>query len=180
MVCCSTGLQILFLNELEEIIELVQIEQFALVLRPLFLRMSQAVCSSHFQVSQRALYLWNNESLVRMVSARRAEVLPLIFGALYRNCENHWHRYALLKCIGCAAFCSSDALTWFLLTSMRYNSTVQTLTYNVLKLFMEMDSQLFDQCSAQLEEREGKCVFFSVLDRFGRHAASFGYMCTGC
>ncbi|KAJ0394219.1 hypothetical protein P43SY_001034 [Pythium insidiosum] len=33
--------------------------------------------------------------------------------------------------------------------------TVQTLTYNVLKLFMEMDSQLFDQCSAQLEEREG-------------------------
>lgn len=31
-----------------------------------------------------------------MVSARRAEVLPLIFGALYRNCENHWHRYAAL------------------------------------------------------------------------------------
>lgn len=30
-----------------------------------------------------------------MVSARRAEVLPLIFGALYRNCENHWHRYFL-------------------------------------------------------------------------------------
>uniref|UniRef100_K3X5R1 Serine/threonine protein phosphatase 2A regulatory subunit n=1 Tax=Globisporangium ultimum (strain ATCC 200006 / CBS 805.95 / DAOM BR144) TaxID=431595 RepID=K3X5R1_GLOUD len=122
----ASAKEILFLNELEEIIELVQIEQFALVLRPLFLRMSQAVCSSHFQVSQRALYLWNNESLVRMVSARRAEVLPLIFGALYRNCENHWH------------------------------STVQTLTYNVLKLFMEMDSQLFDQCSAQLEEREGK------------------------
>lgn len=85
--------QILFLNELEEILELVQIEQFATVLRPLFLRMAQAVCSSHFQVSQRALYLWNNESLVRMVSARRAEVLPLIFGALYRNCEGHWHRY---------------------------------------------------------------------------------------
>ncbi|KAF1318172.1 Serine/threonine protein phosphatase, partial [Globisporangium splendens] len=124
----ASAKEILFLNELEEIIELVQIEQFALVLRPLFLRISQAVCSSHFQVSQRALYLWNNESLVRMVSARRAEVLPLIFGALYRNCENHWH------------------------------STVQTLTYNVLKLFMEMDSQLFDQCSAQLEEREGKYV----------------------
>ncbi|KAF1794093.1 Armadillo-type fold [Phytophthora cactorum] len=79
-----------------------QMEQFAAVMRPLFLRISQAVCSSHFQVSQRALYLWNNEAL------------------------NHWH------------------------------STVQTLTYNVLKLFMEMDSQLFDQCSAQFEEREGR------------------------
>ncbi|KAF1313762.1 Serine/threonine protein phosphatase, partial [Globisporangium splendens] len=129
----ASAKEILFLNELEEIIELVQIEQFALVLRPLFLRISQAVCSSHFQVSQRALYLWNNESLVRMVSARRAEVLPLIFGALYRNCENHWH------------------------------STVQTLTYNVLKLFMEMDSQLFDQCSAQLEEREGKYVAALIM-----------------
>jgi serine/threonine-protein phosphatase 2A regulatory subunit B' len=105
---------------------MIQMEQFAAVMRPLFLRISQAVCSSHFQVSQRALYLWNNEALVRLVSARRAEILPLIFGALYRNCENHWH------------------------------STVQTLTYNVLKLFMEMDSQLFDQCSAQFEEREGR------------------------
>ncbi|TMW62377.1 hypothetical protein Poli38472_009870 [Pythium oligandrum] len=118
--------EILFLNELEEIIELIHMDQFAAVIRPLFLRIAQSVCSSHFQVSQRALYLWNNESLVRLVSARRAEVLPIIFGALYRNCENHWH------------------------------STVQTLTYNVLKLFMEMDSQLFDQCSAQLEEREGR------------------------
>ncbi|RHY32189.1 hypothetical protein DYB32_002773 [Aphanomyces invadans] len=34
--------------------------------------------------------------------------------------------------------------------------TVQSLTFNVLKLLMEMDSQLFDQCSAQLDEREGK------------------------
>ncbi|CCI44264.1 unnamed protein product [Albugo candida] len=120
--------EILFLNEVEEIFELIQMEQFAAVLRPLFLRLAQAICSNHFQVSQRALYLWNNEALVRLVSARRAEVLPLIFGALYHNCENHWH------------------------------TTVQTLTYNVLKLFMEMDSQLFDQCSAQLMEREGRRI----------------------
>jgi len=92
--------QILFLNELEELIELVQMEQFATVLRPLFLRLAQSVCSSHFQVSQRALYLWNNESLVRLVSARRAEVLPLIFGALYRNCENHWHRFVAIALLG--------------------------------------------------------------------------------
>jgi hypothetical protein len=52
------------------------------------------------------------------------------------------------------------------------HSTVQTLTYNVLKLFMEMDSQLFDQCSAQLEEREGKYVqaIFSIQK-------SYFYLC---
>jgi hypothetical protein len=50
---------------------------------------------------------------------------------------------------------------------MRYcgSSTVQTLTYNVLKLFMEMDSQLFDQCSAQLEEREGRYVAVELMGR---------------
>lgn len=151
---CVCPHQILFLNELEEIIELVQVEQFAVVLRPLFLRMAHAVCSSHFQVSQRALYLWNNESLVRLVSARRAEVLPLIFGALYRNCESHWHRCGL-RTRERRQGTDVDAHT-VLCSDTR--STVQTLTYNVLKLFMEMDSQLFDQCSAQLEEREGRCA----------------------
>ncbi|ETV94384.1 hypothetical protein H310_12021 [Aphanomyces invadans] len=118
--------EILFLNELEEIIELIQPEQFAEVMRPLFLQLGRSITSLHFQVSQRALYLWNNESLVNLVAVHRVEILPLIFGSLYHNCDKHW------------------------------NTTVQSLTFNVLKLLMEMDSQLFDQCSAQLDEREGK------------------------
>ncbi|ETV86374.1 hypothetical protein H257_02754 [Aphanomyces astaci] len=118
--------EILFLNELEEIMELIQPEQFAEVMRPLFLQICRSITSPHFQVSQRALYLWNNESLVNLVAVHRVEILPLIFGSLYRNCDKHW------------------------------NTTVQSLTFNVLKLLMEMDSQLFDQCSAQLDEREGK------------------------
>ncbi|OQR83463.1 serine/threonine protein phosphatase 2A [Achlya hypogyna] len=122
----ASAKEILFLNELEEIIELIQPEQFAQVMRPLFLQIGRSITSPHFQVSQRALYLWNNESLVNLVAVHRVEILPMIFGSLYHNCDNHWH------------------------------VTVQSLTFNVLKLFMEMDSQLFDQCSAQLVEREGK------------------------
>lgn len=119
--------QILFLNELEELIELVQMEQFAAVLRPLFLRLAQSVCSSHFQVSQRALYLWNNESLVRLVSARRAEVLPLIFGALYRNCENHWHRSGPLAalCVSVRWWTLNTNASWLLSMQHGANADVQ-------------------------------------------------------
>jgi serine/threonine-protein phosphatase 2A regulatory subunit B' len=68
----------------------------------------------------------NNETLMSLVATHRVEILPLLFGPLYHNCTNHWH------------------------------ATVQSLTLNILKLFMEMDAQLFDQCSELFLEREGK------------------------
>ena len=37
-------------------------------------------------------------------------------------------------------------------TAGHWNSTVHGLTYNVQKLLMEMDSDLYDQCAAQHEE----------------------------
>ena len=52
------------------------------------------------------------------------QVLPLVFEALYTNSRSHW------------------------------NSTVHGLTCNVVKLFMEMDAKLFDDCSAQYRERQ--------------------------
>ena len=44
-------------------------------------------------------------------------MLPLVFEALYTNSRSHW------------------------------NSTVHGLTCNVVKLFMEMDAKLFEECS---------------------------------
>ena len=37
-------------------------------------------------------------------------------------------------------------------TAGHWNSTVHGLTYNVQKLLMEMDSDLYDKCAAQHEE----------------------------
>ena len=118
--------EVLFLNEVEEILEMVQAEPFEALVDKLFERIALCIGSPHFQVAERALFLWNNEYIVSLIMQQRTKILPLVFGALYENSRQHW------------------------------NTTVHGLTCNVVKLFMEMDGTLFDQCSATYrQEQEG-------------------------
>ncbi|CAI5953026.1 unnamed protein product [Closterium sp. NIES-64] len=84
--------EVLFLGELEEILELTQGAEFQQVVAPLFLRIARCLNSSHFQVAERTLFLWNNDYIVSLVAQNRAAVLPLIFGALERNARSHWNQ----------------------------------------------------------------------------------------
>lgn len=112
---CSSK-QVLFLNELEELLELIQPAEFAKVVMPVFKRVAKCIRSSQFQISERALLLWNNDCTMKLVGEHRKPLYPLIMGALYENSRGHW------------------------------NSTVSGLTFNVLKLMMETDKELFDEC----------------------------------
>jgi len=118
------------LNEVEEILEMIQAAEFDEVMRPLFEQVARCIGSPHFQVAERALFLWNNEYIVSLIAQKRDALLPIVFEALYTNSRSHW------------------------------NSTVHGLTCNVVKLFMEMDPKLFDDCSAtnaaEQEERVKK------------------------
>lgn len=117
-VCSSK--QVLFLNELEEILELIGNEQLARIHQPLFKVLSKCLDSQHFQVAERALFLWNNEHLINngCLSRQHASmVLPVIYGPLYKNSLGHW------------------------------NTTVEGLAQNVLKLYMTYDMSLFDECA---------------------------------
>jgi len=118
--------EVLFLNEVEEILEMIDAPNFEKICKPLFKRIALCVGSPHFQVAERALFLWNNEQIVSHIAQHRKIVLPVVFEALYTNSRNHW------------------------------NSTVHGLTCNVVKLFMEMDSTLFDQCSTDYRETQEK------------------------
>lgn len=125
-----TAKQILFLNEMEEILELVQPPEFVAIQKSLFKRVSQCISCPHFQVAERALFLWNNDYIVKLINQNRKELFPIVLGALYSNSKHHW------------------------------NSAVHGLTFNVLKLLMEADPPLFDECSANnrthLEEDDSK------------------------
>ena len=57
--------QVLFLNELEEILELLGADQLGQISKTLFFNLSRCLDSDHFQVVERALFLWNNEHLVK-------------------------------------------------------------------------------------------------------------------
>merc|ERR1712087_768844 len=119
-----TSKQVLFLNELEETLELTQPQEFFTIQKVLFRRIACCITCPHFQVAERTLFLWNNDYVVGLINQNRQELFPIIIGALYKNSKTHW------------------------------NSAVHGLTFNVLKLLMEADANLFDECSAKHKEDE--------------------------
>mmetsp|Transcript_17330 Transcript_17330/g.54460 ORF Transcript_17330/g.54460 Transcript_17330/m.54460 type:complete len:477 (+) Transcript_17330:121-1551(+) len=119
-----TSKQVLFLNELEETLELTQPSEFHRMQDVLFRRLALCITCPHFQVAERTLFFWNNDYIVKLINQNRAELFPIIIGALYKNSKQHW------------------------------NSAVHGLTFNVLKLLMEADPGLFDACSAKHRAEE--------------------------
>ncbi|XP_074027330.1 protein phosphatase regulatory B subunit well-rounded isoform X5 [Leptinotarsa decemlineata] len=118
--------EVMFLNELEEILDVIEPAEFQKVMLPLFRQLAKCVSSPHFQVAERALYYWNNEYVMSLVSENAAEILPIMFPSLYRNSKSHW------------------------------NKTIHGLIYNALKLFMEMNQKLFDECTQQYRQERQK------------------------
>merc|ERR1719428_2543246 len=114
-----TAKQVLFLNELEETLELTQPSEFHRMQDILFRRLALCITCPHFQVAERTLFFWNNDYIVKLINQNRQDLFPIIISALYKNSKQHW------------------------------NSAVHGLTFNVLKLLMEADPQLFDECSAK-------------------------------
>ena len=45
-----------------------------------------------YQVAERALYYWTNEYIMSLISDNAAQVLPIMFPALYRNSKSHWNK----------------------------------------------------------------------------------------
>lgn len=117
-----TPKEVMFLNELEEILDVIEPNEFVKTIEPLFKQLSRCVSSPHFQVAERALYFWNNEYVMSLVSDNAGVILPVMFPSLYKNSKSHW------------------------------NKTIHGLIYNALKLFMEMNQKLFDECAKKYKE----------------------------
>ncbi|PVH97355.1 protein phosphatase 2A regulatory B subunit [Periconia macrospinosa] len=116
--------EVMFLNEVEDIFEVMDPAEFAKVQEPLFNQLAKSVASPHFQVAERALYFWNNEYFCNLVSDNVEVILPIMFAPLYENSKGHWNR------------------------------TIHGMVYNAMKLFMEVNPQLFDDCSHDYAESQ--------------------------
>jgi hypothetical protein len=84
--------EVMFLNEVEDIFEVMDPAEFAKVQEPLFHQLAKSVASPHFQVAERALYFWNNEYFCNLVSDNVEIILPIMFAPLYENSKGHWNR----------------------------------------------------------------------------------------
>jgi serine/threonine-protein phosphatase 2A regulatory subunit B' len=47
---------------------------------------------SLYQVAERALYYWNNEYIMSLITENAAIILPIMFPALYKNTKTHWNK----------------------------------------------------------------------------------------
>jgi serine/threonine-protein phosphatase 2A regulatory subunit B' len=115
----SSMKQLFFLNELEEVLELIGNEQQAQIQDKLFSLLRECLGSPHFQIVERTLFLWNNPSLVNSgcLSAQYApSVLPYIYSPLYHQAHGHW------------------------------NVTVGDVAQNILQMYYEIDPDVFNNC----------------------------------
>ncbi|KAD5318167.1 hypothetical protein R6Q59_033453 [Mikania micrantha] len=122
----SSSKEVMFLSEVEELLEVTQAAEFETFMAPLFRQIGQCLNSSHFQVAERALFLWNNEHIRNLTTQNRKVILPIIFAPLEKNTRDHW------------------------------NQAVQSLTLNVRKIFSDADQPTFQDCQARFQEDETK------------------------
>jgi serine/threonine-protein phosphatase 2A regulatory subunit B' len=118
--------EVMFLGEIEEILDVIEPTQFTKIEKALFRQIARCVSSPHFQVAERALYFWNNEYILSLIEENSAVIMPIMFPALYRISKEHW------------------------------NQTIIALVYNVLKTFMEVNSKLFDELTANYKAERQK------------------------
>jgi len=117
----NSAKEVLFLGEIEDVLELSHGDDFKTVMLPLARQLAKSLGSSHFQIAERALFLWHNEYVSGLFADNRNTILPILFPALYANSQKHW------------------------------NPTVLNLTQNVLKIFTDLDPALAEQCQKRME-----------------------------
>lgn len=121
--------EVLFLTEIEEILEIISVDHFKAISGPLFRQISKCIDSNHFQVSERALLLWHNDFICETLIRSQVEsVLKIVLPILSKHAKTHWNR------------------------------NVQLLIFNAIDRFMTIDSVLFDDCVAALPEIEQKAA----------------------
>jgi serine/threonine-protein phosphatase 2A regulatory subunit B' len=90
----SSAKELLFLQELDELFEFVDGDAFSQFRRRFALRMLKCIECPHVQVAERALWFWNNDAFKALAVGdprHRKEVLSVLFDALRRCAEGHWH-----------------------------------------------------------------------------------------
>ncbi|XP_051129508.1 serine/threonine protein phosphatase 2A 57 kDa regulatory subunit B' kappa isoform-like [Andrographis paniculata] len=118
--------EVMFLGELEEILEAINMAEFQRIMIPLFCRLRHCMSSFHFQVAERALFFWNNDQILSLVAHNRDIIIPIIVPTLEHNAQAHW------------------------------NQAVLNLTLNVKKTLTDMDEALVQTCISEYKAKKEK------------------------
>jgi len=104
----------------------VEPEQFVIIQEMLFKKIAEAISSTHFQIAEKALSLWNNEYILSLVADNIEVILPIIFPALYHDAKSHW------------------------------NKAIRSMAYTSIRLFMDINEVVFGQVIEDYKKKRAK------------------------
>jgi len=82
----------IYLDNLAELLGLVEPNDIDESLVKVFALLAKCIGSPHYQLADRSLKLWQvDESLLRFIEQNIKNMLPVLFGALFRSSKEHWH-----------------------------------------------------------------------------------------
>lgn len=88
---CSTVKELLFIEQIDHLIEVITDEQFDEIKVPLFVKLSQLVTSESFRVAEAAMLLWKNDRFVDLAYINSSSLIPIITPSLYQAGMKHWN-----------------------------------------------------------------------------------------
>jgi serine/threonine-protein phosphatase 2A regulatory subunit B' len=163
--------ELMFLNEIEDIFEIIDPMEFQKIEIPLFAQLSKCISSPHFQVSEKVLCFFNNEYFVSLVTENAENILPIIFPSMYELAQPELGFVDRATNGGGAGIgggvnvngTSTDASAadadGLIPADIdfdepnNWNRTISTIAYSALKIFMETNPIVYDRCFVLYEQQ---------------------------
>ncbi|KAJ2214948.1 serine/threonine-protein phosphatase 2A 56 kDa regulatory subunit delta isoform [Coemansia sp. RSA 487] len=111
--------ELMFVNEIEGILDSIDPAQFTLICQLLFQQLVKCIVSPHFQVAERTLAMWRNSYIVNLITDNIHLILPIVLSGIYRHSRSHWNR------------------------------NIHNQVFQVLRFFVNVNEEMFEHCLAE-------------------------------
>jgi serine/threonine-protein phosphatase 2A regulatory subunit B' len=88
----NTEKEILYLTELREVLEVIDLTEIKPLVPKLFKRMIRCIAGENMHVCDRAMCYFENEYFLNIVRVYKDEVFPIMAPKINELAENHWQR----------------------------------------------------------------------------------------
>jgi hypothetical protein len=140
----NSAKEVIFLDEIREILEAANDEGFVQIQDKLFYQLAKSIASPHLLVGRHALYFWSNEKFCTRVRNNIATILPVMFPSVYEGSNSHWNEYGSPRMLGL-----------LLLTRDRL---LRNTLHELMVSFLTMNPQLFNDCWSNYMEQNATAV----------------------
>ncbi|KAJ2160119.1 serine/threonine-protein phosphatase 2A 56 kDa regulatory subunit delta isoform [Coemansia sp. RSA 552] len=133
--------EVMFVNELEGIMDVIEPAQFTAICQPLFQQLIKCLVSPHFQIAERTLGMWRNNYFISLITDNIHLILPIALSGIYRHSRTHWNR------------------------------SIHSQVYQILRFFIGVNEKLFEQCLVDfrrqrdlehLHAKKSKCLWTNI------------------